>query len=799
MALLEDAVVGIFRSTPEGAFLWINLALARLFGYDSVESFLEERGTHAQALYANPEDRRRMLEAIDRQDRLLQFEMDMRRRDGSPLVVRLSCRLVRDGSGGARFLEGFAEDVTTHRRAAEELETRTRELEALLAALPDAMLVVDPRGCLVTARSGSQMVLPEEEALTGHLLEEAFPPGLAVPLREAVDRVFLRGGMHPFEGAWDPRGQPEHQEGVCGPLDGERALCLLRDVTSFRRTASSLDIAQGIIDLAREGILVCGSDGIIEKVNPAFEAITGYSASEAVGRTPGILRSGRHDEAFYRDFWEVLMSEGVWAGEIWNRRKNGEVYPQWLAVAAVRDDREGRLRYVGVFSDLTELKIKDAQILHQAYHDKLTGLANRHLLQDRLRVELRASAREDRRLALLFLDLDRFKMLNSTLGYPMGDRVLVEVAGRLLAASGDQATVSRTGEDGFAVLLPDLESPGHAGAAAQRILEALQAPQVGPEGPVYVTASLGIAVYPEDGEEADVLIRKADGALYRAKARGGNGYSFATEELDRDFARRMSLEVGLRRALEEDRFLLYYQPILDPREGRVAGLEALLRWAEAPGRFVPPDEFIPLAEEIGLIQPLGDWVFRAALKQLRAWDLQGLRDFFLCVNVSPLQIREPLFLDSLRGALAATEADPRRLVLEITEQCLLGEREPLRDLFLQLHRLGVRIFIDDFGTGYSSLSYLKDFRLDGLKVDRSFLQGVPENHRNRSLVEAMLAMARGLGLDSVVEGVEEEAQLDLLRRLGYPLVQGFLFCRPSPADSLKNLLARGRAALPGFP
>ena len=795
LTLLEDAVVGVFRSTPEGVFLWLNAALARLFGFESVESFMEARGEDARALYGDPRDREQMLKAMGKQDRLLQFEMDMRRRDGSAMVVRLSCRLVRDERGEPRFLEGFAEDMTAQRRMKEELESRTREMEAILRALPDAMLVVDPRGKLLAARPGAQMPLPGEGPLEDRPLEEVFPRELAEPIRETVERVLDQGGRHLFEGAWESSGQPVHQEGLCCPLDGDRVLCLLRDVSSTRRVASSLGIAQGIIALAREGILVCDARGVIEQVNPAFEAITGYTAAEAVGKTPRLLRSERHDEDFYRGFWDALRREGTWGGEIWNRRKNGEIYPQWLAVAALQDEGTGTVRYVGVFSDLTELKTKDAQILHQAYYDKLTGLANRHLLQDRLRVELRACARENRRLGLLFLDLDRFKILNSTLGYLMGDQVLVETGQRLSAAVGDQATVSRTGEDGFAVLLPDLESPGHAGGEARRILEALQVPFSSPEGPVYVTASLGIAVFPEDGEEPDMLIRKADGALYRAKARGGNGYSFASEDLDRDFARRMNLEVGLRKALEEDQLLLYYQPILELREGRLAGLEALLRWSEAPGRFVPPDEFIPLAEEIGLIQSLGAWVFRNALKQLRVWETRGFRDFTLCVNVSPLQIRDPRFLESLEEALQETEANPKRLVLEITEQCLLGERAPLRELFLRLHRLGIRVYIDDFGTGYSSLSYLKDFALDGLKVDRSFLQGVPENQRNRSLVEAMLAMARGLGLESVVEGVEEEGQVDLLRRLGYPLVQGFLFSRPLPPESLESLLQKGKIPL----
>ena len=451
LTLLEDAVVGVFRSTPEGVFLWLNAALARLFGFESVESFMEARGEDARALYGDPRDREQMLKAMGKQDRLLQFEMDMRRRDGSAMVVRLSCRLVRDERGEPRFLEGFAEDMTAQRRMKEELESRTREMEAILRALPDAMLVVDPRGKLLAARPGAQMPLPGEGPLEDRPLEEVFPRELAEPIRETVERVLDQGGRHLFEGAWESSGQPVHQEGLCCPLDGNRVLCLLRDVSSSRRVASSLGIAQGIIALAREGILVCDARGFIEQVNPAFEAITGYTSAEAVGKTPRILRSERHDEDFYRGFWDALRREGTWGGEIWNRRKNGEIYPQWLAVAALQDEGTGTVRYVGVFSDLTELKTKDAQILHQAYYDKLTGLANRHLLQDRLRVELRACARENRRLGLLFLDLDRFKILNSTLGYLMGDQVLVETGQRLSAAVGDQATVSRTGEDGFAV------------------------------------------------------------------------------------------------------------------------------------------------------------------------------------------------------------------------------------------------------------------------------------------------------------------------------------------------------------
>jgi diguanylate cyclase (GGDEF)-like protein/PAS domain S-box-containing protein len=798
--LIENAVVGIFRSVPEGHFLMINRTLAGLCGYDSPEQMLREVRDIPRQLYADPSRREIVMDRLEREDRLVQAEVDLRRRDGSLFIARVSFRAVRDEARRLLRIEGFVEDITEQRRILRIAEERRREMEALLDALPDALLIFDAEGRHVYARPGGDvdLCLPPH-AVLGRTVEEVLPPHLAEGVRAALEGVRADGKYRRFEYVLTIDGRLRFCEAVFSLLSPGRVLCLVHDLTQVREIEGKFDLARTIIAHVREGVLVTDPSGTIEQVNGAFEEITGYTAEEVLGSNPRIRKADRQSVNFYQemwaDVWEKLLSRGEWHGEIRSRRKNGEVYPEWLAVQEVRSASGELLHYIGVFTDLTEIKEKDALLQHRTYHDGLTGLPNRALVRDRLRIELRAPSREGKRVALILLDLDRFKILNGTFGYPAGDQVLIEAGHRLRSACGESVTVGRLGEDGYAVVLSDLDSPAQAGGPARAILEELRRPLLLGENTVYLSASLGIAVYPDDGESAEDLFRKADNALYRAKSRGGGTYAFASEELNAQFSRKLHLENGLRRALMKEELQLHYQPIVEIRTGRIAALEALLRWP-VPDGFVPPSEFIPLAEETGLILPLGEDVLRRVCRQIVGWQAEGIPPVPVSVNVSAVQVADLRFYETVRGILAETGVDPSALTLEITEQSLMLDRERTKTLFRSLKALGVSVYIDDFGTGYSSLAYLKDFAFDGLKIDRSFIADLTRNPRDAALVEAVLNLARSLGLGVVVEGVEEEQQLRILDGMGASLVQGYCYSRPLPPEQILRRLRRGRYSDP---
>jgi len=778
--LIAGAVVGIFRSLPEGRFLWVNRALAAMCGYESPEQMMREVRDIGTQLYVDPELRRDVMARLRETDRLVQVEIDARRRDGSVVPIRISYRAIRDPEGRIVRLEGFVEDISESRAARLALEEKSRDMEALLDALPDALLIYDEEGRFLSARPGSEVeLMSRPDSLIGLRFSDVLPRPLAEITARCLEGLRSDGRTRRTEYSLLLGGRMRWFEALFTPLPRGRTLCMIRDLTHIREIEGKFDLARTIIDNVREGVVVTDSSGTIEQVNGAFTEITGYAPEEVLGGTPRVLKSDHHSPEFYESLWESLLERGEWRGEIWNRRKTGEIYPEWMTIHAVRSSSGEVLHYIAIFSDLTEIKEKDAQLLHQTYHDRLTGLPNRTLLYDRLRVELRASAREGNRVALLLLDLDRFKMLNNTLGYPAGDQVLIEAGRRLRETCGEFATVSHTGADGFAVLLSGLDSPALAGAQARRILDVLRSPLRLGEHSVYLSASLGIAVHPEDGRTAEELMRKAENALYRAKSRGGGAYAFASEDLDAEFSRKLRLESGLRRALEEREFLLHYQPIVELRSGRILGLEALLRWP-VPDGFVPPAEFIPLAEETGLILPLGEEVFRMACRAIRDWRDAGIPLLPVSVNVSAVQVADPIFYETVRGVLNEYAVSPSSLTLEITEQSLMHDRDRVKALFRRFKALGLSVYIDDFGTGYSSLSYLKDFAFDGIKIDRSFVVGLGRNPRDVSLVEVILNLARALGLHVVVEGVEEEPQLRILYDLGAPSIQGYCFARPMP-------------------
>ncbi len=540
----------------------------------------------------------------------------------------------------------------------------------------------------------------------------------------------------------------------------------------------SLQLAEKIIESSPEGVMITDADGVIRQVNPAFSDLTGYAASEVIGQSPSMLSSGRHDQAFYDNMWRTLAEHGYWRGEIWNRRKNGETYPELLTITAIADEDGKITHYAALFSDITELKENEQRIKHLAYYDPLTNLPNRRLFYDRLSLAISHAHRHRLRLAVMFVDLDRFKQINDTLGHKVGDQLLEQVAGRLKACLREDDSVARTGGDEFLILLPEVDHYEDAAIIAQRLIAALTQPFALEQRDLTVTCSVGVAYYPDDGLDLDTLVKHADLAMYRAKEHGRNTYRLFTNTMNTQAQRRLQLETGLRRALDAGHISVHYQPLIDAGTGKLMGAEALARWMDPEWGTVAPDEFIPLAEETGLILPLGQRVLEIVAHDLASWD----SDIRVSVNLSAHQFADTGLATDLLRILGDYEVTPDRLILELTETVLMSGISTHVAQMQTLRTAGFRLSVDDFGTGYSSLAYLRRFPLDCLKIDRSFVEELEESDDARTIVSAMVQLAHNLRLRVIAEGVETEAQANQLREMGCDFLQGFLFSRPLPAS-----------------
>lgn len=557
-----------------------------------------------------------------------------------------------------------------------------------------------------------------------------------------------------------------------------------------RRKAAEADhqlfgtVFQGI----RDGICITDDQCNVLLVNEAFTQVTGYAAADVLGSNPKLLKSGLHTPAFYQDMWAKINLYGNWQGEINNRRKDGAVYNEWLSISAVRGADGALTHYVGIFGDLSERQEAAERIQYLSSYDSLTGLPNRNLLADRLEQSLMSARRFERATALILLDLDRFRLVNDTLGPPVGDQLLIEVARRLQLQVREGDTVGRRGGNEFAFVMGSLGHENDAVLLAQRMLEAIAVPVNVNGQSLVITASIGISVAPKNGESSEALLKSADIALARAKGAGRNTFRFYSPDMDADAARHLGLEAALREALAYGELSVYYQPQISLESGRMLGMEALLRWNSAVFGAVSPVEFIPIAEECGLIIPIGEWVLRTACIQTKAWLDLGLLPLRVAVNLSARQFRQPNLCAIVSDALAQSGLPAGALELEITESAFIDDVDQAIAICHDLKRLGVKLSLDDFGTGYSSLAYVSRFPFDKLKIDQSFVRDIIENPVNAAIATAAIVMARSLNLTVLAEGVETEAQASFLRVRRCDAMQGYLFSRPLSAEQFAPLL-----------
>lgn len=697
-------------------------------------------------------------------------------------------------AGGESVWHGVLSDVTDKRMAEASLQDLAQDLEATLRAIPDLLFELDEEGGFlkVWAHNKELLFVPEEQMI-GRSYSEILPPQAAEEIHSSIVEAkragHSRGRVIELE---FPDGVRWFELSVAfkaaSSAHGAQYVVLSRDITSRKQMEDELRLAASIYQNSSEGMLVTDADNVIIAVNPAFTRLTGYTRDDVVGKSPKILQSGLQSKDFYRELWARLTTEGHWEGEIWNRHKLGYNFAEQLSIRVVKNDDGTIHRFIAQFSDITEKKRKEEQIWQHANYDNLTGLPNRRLFMDRLGIEIKKGKRGSEKLALLFIDLDRFKEINDTLGHVKGDILLREAAGRIRSCLRESDTVARLGGDEFTTIIADYTDQTAIEQVAKRILKALSLGfDLGGDDFAYISASIGIAIFPTDATDVDTLMKHADQSMYAAKAQGRNQFSFFTPSMQEAAEEKLRLTIDLRVAMVNHEFELHYQPIVDLADGSISKAEALLRWKHPERGMVSPGVFIPLAEESGLIHELGDWVFQEAISDLAFWQKKFGRHIEISVNKSPNQFSRAGNSQWLEK-LAESGLPPGSLVAEITEGTLLKESAVVKQRLATLKEKGVRVALDDFGTGYSALSYLHQYEVDYVKIDRSFISGMTTSEKNQALVEAIIAMAHKLGVKTVAEGVETQAHHEVLVRLGCDFAQGYLYSKPLPKKDFELLL-----------
>ncbi len=837
-AYFERSMVGMAATRLDRSWMEANDALCEMLGYT-----LEELSAQTWASLTHPDD----LEANEAMfarmcsGELDEYTLDKRflRKDGGVLHVHLAARAVRNPDGTLAYVVSLVEDITARKEAEirDRMRTRTLERVARGAPLPDIMHEVIANVEVTQPEIACSILLLDEK---GERLVTGAAPSLPAFYNEAINGLRIGPGVgscgtaaytgkravvedisnHPYwpepyrsiaarAGLGASWSEPILSAG--GKVLGTFALYHRRPTSPDRHRIALIENAAKLVGIAierrqaeeerylasmiyrssSEAMLVTDPENRIVAINPAFTGITGYQLDEVRGKDPKLLRSGHHDGDFYRLMWREIEDTGLWQGEIWNRRKNGEIFPEWLTINVIKDEDGNVLRHVALGSDITNKVRSDELIWRQANFDFLTELPNRYMFQDRLEQEIRKAHQDGTLLGLLFIDLDRFKDVNDSLGHQVGDMLLMEAAERIGRCLTESDTLARLGGDEFTVILTQLADAGDAERSAQQIISVLSEPFKLIGETIYISASIGITLYPVDSTGSAQLLRNADQAMYAAKNAGRNRLSYFTQGLQHAAQHRLRLTNDLRGALPAGQFTLQFQPIIDLATGGTVKAEALLRWQHPEQGMISPAEFIPLAEETGLIVDIGDWVFRESARWAKRWSHTMGGDLQISVNMSPLQFQsDALSISDWLAHLRALEVAEANLSIEITEGLLMNANPEVTDKLLAFRDAGIQVAIDDFGTGYSALSYLKRFDIDYLKIDQSFTRNLQPGSNDLILCEAIVIMAHKLGLEVIAEGVETEEQQRLLTNIDCDYGQGYLFSKPLPAEEFERYLAR---------
>ena len=564
-----------------------------------------------------------------------------------------------------------------------------------------------------------------------------------------------------------------------------RIFGISKDITEEVNAAAKLKQAATVFNNTAEAILITNANNHIISINSAYTNTTGYQESEVLGKNPRIINSGHHDDAFFKDLWHELLNKGQWHGEIWNRHKQGHIFPVWQSITAIKDITGKIVQFVSIFNDISARKADEKLIRYQANYDSLTGLPNRNLFLDRINVALKRAQRDNTQLALLMIDLDRFKWVNDTLGHKVGDVLLQETAKRLKSSVRDSDTVARLGGDEFIIIASELQHPLDTEMMAEKIFSAFKVPLHLGGHELLISGSIGITIFPDDGTTVETLQMNADSAMYSAKEDGRNRFHYFTPQLQAKAERHLQLTSLLQQALDRNEFDVYYQPVIDCKQHKIMSAEALIRWQQPKLGFISPAEFIPLAEESGLIRAIGDWVVRRVAQDMQRWQAIGLPLIHISINKSPQQFSNNTCDEDWLKIFKQHDIDVSRVTVEITESVFMEKGRDYVKSLMDMQKQGMKISLDDFGTGYSSLSYLKRFPVDILKIDRSFINDVTESASDAMLVEMILGLADKMHIDVIAEGVETAAQLTFLQKHNCQYIQGYFFSKPLPTHEFE--------------
>ncbi|PKO88179.1 MAG: sensor domain-containing diguanylate cyclase [Betaproteobacteria bacterium HGW-Betaproteobacteria-12] len=698
---------------------------------------------------------------------------------------------------GEIVIEGFIEDITARRLTLDALEQAEMRYRHIFEHASE--------GIFQSTRDGRYLAAnPALARLYGYACAEE----LIADLADIDRRLYVQPDRRDdFLRRIESDGEVRNFESEVFRRDGSRlwisenAHCVhgaqgeficyegtVQDISERKQAEEHLRLLAMVFSNSNEAIIVTDAANRIVATNAAFTQLTGYHQADVMGRNPRLLSAGNTPPEVFREMWDCLYRDGAWQGELWDRRKNGEAYPKWLSISLVRDEHGNIRNHIGSFIDISELKATQERIRHLAHHDTLTNLANRFSLHEKLEQALAFCRRNHMQLALMLIDLDRFKTINDTLGHQAGDELLVEVARRLVGAVRDSDIVARLGGDEFVVALPGIGSPDDAAHLADKIAREISRPYLIAGQELRTTPSIGICLFPEDGGDISDLLKNADVAMYHAKAKGRGNYQFFTEDMNIATTRRMNLESDLRLALERNEFVLHYQPQLDLRSGTIVGVEALIRWQHPSRGLVPPGDFIPIAEDSGMIGAIGDWVLQEACRQLKRWQQKGIAHLRMSINLSTSQFLDKTLPARIHELLAEHRLNPGLLDLEVTESMSMASPDESISVMKTLSNSGLTLSIDDFGTGYSSLAYLKLLPINTLKIDRSFVKDIESDPNDADICDVTVLLAHKLGLEVVAEGVESDAQLKFLLSIGCEKVQGYLISKPLPADQAEDFI-----------
>ncbi len=734
------------------------------------------------------------------------YEYRFRHADGGYRWIHDEVVLLRSAVGQPTYIMGAWLDVTDRKQAEATLQESENRYRLLFEANPMPMFLIDTatrRFLSVNHAVTSTYGYSASEFLT-MTLDDIRPASEIERMHRTLANLETRGEHPTHAGDWLHKKRDGTEFWVeivrhAVVYQGRHCqLALAMDITARKQADEHRRVIAQVFESSQEGIFITDANALFISVNQSFTRITGYTSDEVKGQTPRLLNSGRQNKAFYQAMWSAIETDGRWEGEIWNRRKSGEIYPEWLVISAIKDANNQVMQYLGIFTETSGRKEAEARILRLVNYDNLTNLPNRALLFDRARVAIASATRNQATVALLHLNVDHFKHINESYGHDAGDEVLKAVAQRLVNHLKPEDTVCRLGADDFILLLPNTTAVD-AGKVALRLMPHLNAtlPVTG-EHSLNVTASVGIATFPDNGADLLKLMQAAEAAVDLAKREGRNTVRFFTPALHEQLQATLTIERDLQHAVARGQLVLHYQPQVDARTRRIVGTEALVRWQHPEWGLVPPVRFIAVAEQTGLIRSIGEWVLNQALADTAAWQAAGLPAVPVAVNLSVVQFRHEGLQASVTRALQASGLAPDMLELELTESVAMEDSEFTVATINALKTLGVKLSIDDFGTGYSSLSYLKRFAVDKLKIDQSFVRGLNHDAEDEAIVTAVISLASSLGLHTIAEGVETEEQAAFLKASGCDEFQGYLFSRPVPADALAALLASG-APLPAHP